>query len=263
MTTKTAPATPATVAPKADVRDRLAAEMDSALGKGKSSADLLGDALKQSRTERDSAMKAQRVAKVAKAASDASETETVETLTAAFKTAESIMSNALVTANVQRCFMARAAFRIFTHPTVGRKYATAAKVAGVARNTFRTYIDAGIAMDAWGDALATGEPSDKSVAYMTKLFGDAAKKAKDARDAAKAETVERSTVAADSTDDAGISAATPPSEADALTGSQVVSAAIALANMVKVFSANGGKFTPAEQARLETRLAEIAASIAE
>lgn len=200
--------------------------------------------------------------KAAKAVTDAAETATIETLTAAFKSAEHIMSNALVTANVQRCFMARAAFQIFTHPSVGRKYATAAKVAGYARNTFRTYIDAGVAMDAWGDATATGEPSDKSVAYMTKLFGDAAKKAKEARDekAAKAETVGHPTAEADA--DGGISAATPPAEADALTASQVVSAAIALANMAKVFAGNGGKFTAAERARLETRLAEIAATIA-
>lgn len=73
-----------------------------------------------------------------------------------------------------RVLQARAAVRVFRHPEVGERYATAAKVTGEARTTLRRYIDAGVAFGKSADS--TGEPTARELKIIKDAFDTVAEK---------------------------------------------------------------------------------------
>lgn len=91
--------------------------------------------------------------------------------------------------DTMRVLQARAAVRVFRHPEVGEKYATAAKVTGEARTTLRRYIDAGVAFGKSADSSAT--PSARELKIIRDMFDTVAEKQaerdKAARDKASAD----------------------------------------------------------------------------
>lgn len=122
----------------------------------------------------------------AKAKTAAKNGQTLEALVKGFKTLQSQETEALDFINAKReslggirVQMGRAAVGIFRHPDIKEKYATAAKAVGMPRNTFRRYVDAGLALKSATSAKVT--PADIKTANG--LWDSEAAKAKSDRDA--------------------------------------------------------------------------------
>ena len=122
------------------------------------------------------------------------EAVSLDMLVKAYRTAgadAAVKSDAMLSLKAQRDGMrvlqARAAVRIFQHPEVGGKYATAAKVTGEARTTLRRYIDAGVAFG----KLNEGEPTARELKIIRDTFDTVAEQQaerdKAARDKAAAD----------------------------------------------------------------------------
>lgn len=100
-----------------------------------------------------------------KAATSKVEAVALDTLVKAYRTAsagQQVKNDAMLSLKDQRdalrVLQCRAAVRVFRHPEVGEKYATAAKATGEARTTLRRFIDAGLqfgkSVDSDGDVTA-------------------------------------------------------------------------------------------------------------
>lgn len=89
----------------------------------------------------------------------AKEVVALDTLVLAYRKAsagQSVKNEELLSLKDQRdalrVLQCRAAVRVFNHPEVGGKYATAAKVTGEARTTLRRFIDCGVAFGKAADS---------------------------------------------------------------------------------------------------------------
>lgn len=136
-----------------------------------------------------------------KAATDKAVQVSLDMLVKAYRSAgadAAVKSDAMLSLKAardgMRVLQARAAVRIFQHPEVGSKYATAAKVTGEARTTLRRYIDAGLAFG----RLSEGEPTAKELKIIRDTFDTVAEKQaerdKAARDKAKSDAAKVSKI---------------------------------------------------------------------
>jgi hypothetical protein len=150
---------------------------------------------KQATATKTTATKTGRAATAAeKQASKQAEQVSLDMLVKAYRTAgadASVKSDLMLSIKEQRdslrVLQARAAVRVFRHPEVGEKYATAAKVTGEARTTLRRYIDAGVSFGKSADS--DGAPTARELKIIKDAFDTVAEKQaerdKAARDKAK------------------------------------------------------------------------------
>ncbi len=82
-----------------------------------------------------------------------------------------------------RVMQARAAVRVFRHPEVGERYATAAKATGEARTTLRRFIDCGVAFGRSADS--DGAPSARELKIVRDAMDSVAEKQAERDRAAK------------------------------------------------------------------------------
>lgn len=198
------------------------------------------------------------------------EVRAVDTLVDAFKAAraqETENMTALEAAKLGLAnayvFMARSSYLIATHPQVLTKrspvcnYSAASKLVGMARNTLRPYIDAGLALSNAGLVESVGQPTDEERAIVQKSFDDGERARKrEERAAAKAEesAVEES---------AGEESVTVEVEATAPSMSDVLTKANELLAAAKLFAAGGEEDATRDQLdRLEDVLSQVSALVA-
>ena len=138
-----------------------------------------------------------------------------------------------------RVLQARAAVRIFNHPEVGGKYATAAKVTGEARTTLRRYIDAGLSFG----RLSEGEPTAKELKVIRDAFDTVAEKQairdKETRDKAAADAAKVSKLGQSESTEGEKSAAAAALESVEPTYKDVLKQLATLRTVAKQYKATG------------------------
>jgi hypothetical protein len=148
---------------------------------------------------------------------------------------------------------ARAAAAIFAHPEGKSQYATAAKLVGMARNTFRTYVDAGLSLSA-----ARRKATDVTPADIAKVEAHWQAGATAAATRRKAQPEGKSNTPAptgeDTADSLGLPVAAP---AAPVTFKDVQDGVKALRELVKSYRATGA-MTEKEIRGLGVQLATVA-----
>lgn len=189
--TMNAVATKAPAAPKADIRDRLAAEMDAALGKTPKAAP---KAATKAATPTPAEVDAQCALLVKQwKMADVGEAQALDVFKAAgiaWENARVIKVRvawqaAMIKPNGKAANLLNACRILFSDPTATPKERT--KAAEAKKSTLRNYVDAGTALDAESLGYATGEPTEQERKIVAQAFREGNKRDKAEADAAKGE----------------------------------------------------------------------------